>query len=233
MSCGIYKITNKILNKHYIGRSIHIEDRWKEHIRGKGSSLLFTDFQKYGLDNFSFEIIELCTEDIIHQRERYWIEYYGSFVDGYNKNDGGDNSIYATAQTKKPIYCYNLNGEFIKKYESLSDAERDTGISNSNISRAAKTKGRTKNYLWTYVYHENISPYERYLGDVGKNSGKTIYQFDKQMNFIQEFVSAKEAERITGINNSSINQVCNKKRKSAGGYIWKFKEEIEEDKCIK
>ena len=223
MSCGIYKITHKYNGKSYIGQSIHIEERWKEHLRGKGSQSLHEDFQKYGIHYFKFEILELCSQDRLNEREKYWISFYDTYNHGYNLNDGGDNHKFAIAKTKKEIYCYDLNGNFLKKYESLSDAERDTGISNSNISRAVKTNGRTKNFQWSYQYLKSMSPYKRYVGNVGKNSDKPIYQYDKNMNFIKEYPSAREAELQTGINNSSINQVCNFKRKSAGGYIWRFK----------
>ena len=57
---GIYKITNKLTNKAYIGQSIDIKRRWKEHRYNIGSNKnpLYLDFEKYGLDNFSFEILE-------------------------------------------------------------------------------------------------------------------------------------------------------------------------------
>ncbi len=58
---GIYKITNKLNNKSYIGQSIHIEQRWQEHLyKSSGCSLLKYALYKYGADNFSFEIIEEC-----------------------------------------------------------------------------------------------------------------------------------------------------------------------------
>lgn len=54
MSCGVYKITNLITNQSYIGVSIHIEERWKEHQRGKGNKKLFDDFLEYGINKFFF-----------------------------------------------------------------------------------------------------------------------------------------------------------------------------------
>jgi len=67
MSCGIYKITNKINNHSYIGQSVNIENRWvDEKSRAFNSnsesydSTLSKAFRKYGVDNFIFEIITLC-----------------------------------------------------------------------------------------------------------------------------------------------------------------------------
>lgn len=62
------------------------------------------------------------------------------------------------------------------------------------------------------------------LGAANKLS-KQILQIDKNNNIINEFSSAYEAERACGINNSNIRNCCNRKRKSAGGYIWKYKSE--------
>ena len=97
MSCGIYKITNKINNKCYIGCSKNIEHRWVAH---KSESILEHNpqynysihkaFRKYGLDNFQFEIIELVNENNLYEREKYWINYYNSYNSGYNETLGGD-----------------------------------------------------------------------------------------------------------------------------------------------
>jgi len=95
--CGIYKITNIINNKIYIGCSKDIEHRWIAH---KSESLLEHNpqynysihkaFRKYGLDNFSFEIIELIPESQLFDREKYWINFYDSYNNGYNETKGGD-----------------------------------------------------------------------------------------------------------------------------------------------
>lgn len=100
MSKGIYKITNKINQKHYIGKSKNIEQRWKYHIYHKDSykeydKALYRAFRKYGIDNFTFEIIEEIANyentDFVNQREKYWIDYYNSFNStGYNETLGGD-----------------------------------------------------------------------------------------------------------------------------------------------
>lgn len=226
MSCGIYKITNKLNNKSYIGQSIHIEDRWKEHIWGKGNHPLHLDIIKDGLENFNFEILEECSQEQLLEREKFWITYYDTYNNGYNLNDGGDNHLFAINKTKKTIYCYDLNGNFLQKYDSLSDAERATKISNSNISRAAKNLGKTLNYQWRYEYYDKIAPYARPNTRV-KHTGKLVNQYDLNMNYIATYISAGQAEEKTGVHHSSINMVCNKQRKTAGGFIWRFKEEMD------
>lgn len=102
---GIYKITNLINQKIYIGQSINIQERWTEHIREsnvseeiweankrKEQTHLHRAIRKYGSNNFSFEIIEECTEAELNNRERYWIAHYNTFnsPNGYNMTAGGD-----------------------------------------------------------------------------------------------------------------------------------------------
>lgn len=97
---GIYKIENLINGHKYIGQSTDIEDRWtKEKQRAFQPKAhdynypLSRAFRKYGVNNFSFEIIEECTEEELNERERYWVQYYDTFFNGYNQTLGGDGSI--------------------------------------------------------------------------------------------------------------------------------------------
>lgn len=101
MSIGIYKITNTINNKIYIGQSVHIEKRWyDERRRAFDETAIEYDyprsraFRKYGLDHFLFEIIEECTVDLLNEREQYYIKLYNSVVPyGYNLTLGGSNAV--------------------------------------------------------------------------------------------------------------------------------------------
>ena len=97
MSCGIYKITNMVNDKCYIGCSKNIEHRWIAHksesIIEKNSQYNYSihkAFRKYGIDNFSFEIIELVPDENLFEREKYWIDFYKSYDNGYNETLGGD-----------------------------------------------------------------------------------------------------------------------------------------------
>ena len=92
MSIGIYKIENLVNHKIYIGQSLHIEKRWQEHCQINASSLVGKAIQKYGKQNFSFQILEECEEEKLNEREEFYIHYYKSLVpNGYNiedKNNG-------------------------------------------------------------------------------------------------------------------------------------------------
>lgn len=70
MSCGIYKFTNLINGKIYIGQSVDIDRRLKEHKR-RDEQRIDKAIKKYGFENFNFEIIELCSPDKLDELENY------------------------------------------------------------------------------------------------------------------------------------------------------------------
>lgn len=87
---GIYKITNIKNQKCYVGQAANIADRWKQHIkRGIGAEAptrnkLYPAMQEYGVENFTFEIIEECSRDLLNEREDYWQEFFGAKEFGYS-----------------------------------------------------------------------------------------------------------------------------------------------------
>lgn len=96
---GIYKIQNLLNNKVYVGQSNDILRRWRDHKNNAFNSNdhnynthLYRSIRKYGLQNFSFEILEECSTSELDAREIYWISYYNSFFEGYNLTMGGDGS---------------------------------------------------------------------------------------------------------------------------------------------
>lgn len=115
---GIYKITNIINKKIYIGQSINIEQRWKQHQtrpfqnrQNDKNNYLYKAIRKYGLNNFLFEVIEEC--DDLDSREIYWIKYYQSNNPsyGYNCTSGGQHSapIKIIQETAKEIQFLLIN----------------------------------------------------------------------------------------------------------------------------
>ena len=89
---GIYAIVNKINNKRYIGSSKNIKHRWKQnHIpslkfQNHHNRHLQSSWDKYGENNFYFEILEECPKNILLEREGYWIEKYRSWEREYGYN---------------------------------------------------------------------------------------------------------------------------------------------------
>lgn len=95
---GIYCITNNINNKKYVGLSKNCYKRWWDHREAAKRPRkeyqkrvpLYNAMRKYGLDNFSFEILEECHQDLLKKREIYWIDKLNTYHNGYNATLGGD-----------------------------------------------------------------------------------------------------------------------------------------------
>ena len=88
--CGIYKITNLLTEQCYIGQSVNISDRWKQHckcglgIEASATNKLYNSMQKDGVWNFTFELLEQCSKENLNQKEKFWIEMYQSNKFGLN-----------------------------------------------------------------------------------------------------------------------------------------------------
>ena len=185
MSKGIYKITNKINNKCYIGKSINIEERWKYHIRNIKSSRefdkpLYRAFRKNGISNFSFEIIEELEkyEDIANEREKYWIKYFDCYGadKGYNATIGGDGG-----QT-----CSNYR----KKYGKLSEEEV------FYIRERYKECKYPKSYIYKYEFVNKIS--ERGFSAIwtGQNSKDIHYDVYTEENKKKQLILSRKYEGV-------------------------------------
>lgn len=219
--CGIYKITNLVNGKSYIGQSINIEERWKRHKQARDDFAIHQAFKKYGLDSFSFEVIEECDPSLLDEREQFWIQYFDSFKKGYNMNEGGSNHV---GQDKgKKVYQYSLSGELLATYKSALEAHRQTGIDHASICNCCrKQQSHCGGYIWRY--EEEIPDLAVNL----KNTQRPIYQFSKEGILIQSYSSLAEAALKTGINKVGICNVCKKKAKTAGGYLWSYEPTIEQ-----
>lgn len=129
MICGIYKITNKINGHSYIGQSVDIKRRWRcEKTKAfninsrEGDFTLSKALRKYGIDNFTFEVIEECPREKLNEREAYWISYYNTYYDGYNETLGGDTQEH---QLK-------LNSQQV---EEITNLLQDTDMTVENIAK--------------------------------------------------------------------------------------------------
>lgn len=158
---GIYKITNLINGNAYIGQSKNIEFRLKTHFKKafiidseEYSKTLYKAIRKYGIDNFSTEILEELPEATRQQlniRESYWISHYNTFINGYNETFGGDGVSGALGErhhnhklTESDVIAIRRRWAACK--ESVQDIYR------SYSDRIAKT-GFKKIYTWQTWTH--------------------------------------------------------------------------------
>lgn len=71
MSCGIYKITNLVNSKIYVGQSVDIERRFQKHLYANDDFIIHKAIKKYGRQNFSLQILEECSQELLNDREIY------------------------------------------------------------------------------------------------------------------------------------------------------------------
>lgn len=203
----IYKITNNINGKIYIGKTeFSVEERFKQHCydskrKRDEKRPLYDAMNKYGIENFSIETIEETDEP--EEREAYWIEYFGSFKNGYNATLGGDGRRYID---------YDLVVASYKELNNLTHVANKLEISVDSVREILRIK----------QIQTLSSP------EICKNVyGKLVNQYSLNGEYIKTFGSVGEAcIKITGKKDGKthISDVCKGKRKTAYGYIWKFAE---------
>ena len=221
----IYKATNKINGKSYVGQTCDFHSRVWQHQRcyEKEDCDFHRAIKEFGFDNFSWEIIETCeSEDRACELEKYYIEKFNTYRDGYNMTKGGKGAPYHNARA---VVLLTLDGQYIKRYDSAMDAEID-GFHNTDVLLNCKGKRRqTKGYMFMFEdeYESNGAKTYRKREPNGMRS---IIQCDMEGNFIQKFKSLQEAARITGTNRTTISGVLSNTYKSANGYIFVYEEDF-------
>ena len=218
--CGIYCIENTINQKKYIGQSIDIYRRWQEHKLARTKQTISSAIIKYGINNFSFRIIELCERNLLNEREIYWINYYDTYHNGYNETPGGS---YVSDKCKKQINAYDLNGNYIRTYTSCRDAARDNNCSPQQIYLVLNHLRRTAGSM-QFRYLNDSTPVTSTNGAQGRHH-KTILQLDLNDNIIAEFKTIEEASKITGAYGPSIGRVCRGIKNTTHGFKWRYKED--------
>ena len=268
----IYKIWNEDNDKVYIGQtSVGIKARWSAHLKNylTNNAVIYRAMRSHGAGIFHIEQIEECDNELLDEREKYWIAFYDSYKNGYNSTPGGTalpsgkapkrannefihslwdrgysiseiseqcgsstttvkdhlkdyenfsneesirRGINKGAKTRsQAISQWTLQGEFVATFLSTSAAADATGIVCSNISKCLHKERQTAgNFYWTY---------ENELPNITKN--KQVYQYDKAGNLIAIFQTKAEAANKYNLDSGSIAKVCQGKRKTCGGYIWK------------
>ena len=221
----IYKATNKINGKSYVGQTCDFHSRVWQHQRcyEKEDCDFHRAIKEFGFDNFSWEIIETCeSEDRACELEKYYIEKFNTYRDGYNMTKGGKGAPYHNARA---VVLLTLDGQYIKRYDSAMDAEID-GFHNADVLLNCKGKRRqTKGYMFMFEDEYESNGAKAYRKPK-PNGMRSIIQCDMEGNFIQKFKSLQEAASITGTNRTTISGVLSNTYKSANGYIFVYEEDF-------
>ena len=151
-------------------------------------------------------------------KEKQLIEQYGRVRCGtgplLNKSAGGYNS----GVTEKPVTQYDLDGAFIAHHQSVKKAALATNANASYITACCKGKRKSSGgFQWTYKDATAPTNYT-------KQYFKPVLQFDLNQALIAEFPSLTHAQNATGVELHNISECCRGRSKTAGGFIWRYKE---------
>lgn len=220
----IYKITNIINQKVYIGKTeqINPDNRWKEHMhdytrRRNEKRPLYSAMKKYGVENFSFEILE--ETDIPEEREVYYINKYRSYVgfkdcNGYNATLGGDGKKYLNLDEDEVIR-YHIE----EAYRSLNKTSEHFNVDSHTIKKILLKN----NEKW--INKKHIQRLYRYIND------GPLAQLDLNNNIVNIFESSSDANEYFGRKRESsmIKEACAGSRNTAYGYKWIYCKDVPEE----
>jgi len=208
--CGIYAIRNKINNKYYIGKSINIYERIRQHINKLNKTSKDSNFHlnkswlKYGRNNFEYIILEdiELNDDLLKQQELYWI---------------------LKLKTNQREFGYNLRldskTKCILTEETKQRMSKGTLLYYKNNPEALIEIGKKSSKFWK----ENPEIKFQMAKKVSKAKHKyKIQQFDKQMNFIKEWFSVEDIIKVNpNYKWQNIYAVCNGYKPSMYSYVWR------------
>ena len=246
---GVYKITNLINDKFYIGSSTSskdgFKDRIKTHIRllSRGEHYnkhLQSAWDKYGVESFKFEILEELTGKIkILEREQYYIDSLDATNPkiGYNKAKTAG-SILGFKHSDESKIKMSISAKLHSKEISERMKIRMTGKNHSEVTKnkiAKKLTGIKRNdsfkekmrIIKTGKSHSNETKDKMSNSKLGLVSKKRlkVYQLDLEDNIIKLWNFAGDAECELNIKTGAISAVCKNRRKTAGGFKWVYEKD--------
>jgi len=245
--------------KYYVGKHNG------KNLNYKGSGSKWREDYKLFVKDRKIDLIEEILEYVddiseLNKREKYWLEYfdvannplyynltnknYGpSIITQETKNKIGDANRKPKPEgfgklNEKPILQYNLNGDFIKEWSSITEIKRVLNL--KNITGACKGKYLTcgefifrykndplpKDYKLPIHGNKNNPRSEEMIMRMKVpriNNRKPILQYDLEGNFIKEWGSLKEASNKYNLNSGGISSCCLGLTNRAGNFKWKYK----------
>lgn len=236
-NCGIYIIMNLVNGKFYIGSSCNIKNRWASHrttlkTNTHLSKYLQRAYNKYGIENFRYEIVEICSIENLLNREQYWIDFHKTYIpkNGYNISPtAGNTNGYKHTDGDK----YKMKLIMKERISKMSKQEKK-----DTFGKGRKSKPISKEHLIKLRdgWKKADVPNNKIRIEACKISNtllksKPVLQYDKNGNFLNEFRSAKFASEILNLGKFAAGRICavckgHKYRNTAYGFIWKYKNNI-------
>src|ERR1035437_435355 len=223
----IYRITNKINGKIYIGQTIgSIQKRWKEHRYFKRVSAISGAIKKYGEENFEIKTVVRCLNiDEMNHRETYYIKLYKSMYPvGYNLRSGGSNSQHSE-KTKQLLRKANIGKKHkseTKMKMSISQRKRPKKyLSQSEIEyRRQKERERSKKRFipkkttnWVNPKAGIPSSHEVRTKNAISNGGKPFIVKDSTNNIVWQGIIISQCAREFNLSIGNISECLHGHRK--------------------
>lgn len=219
MTCGIYKIANAINDKVYIGQSRSYERRRASHLNKLSknkheNSHLQRSWNKYGRENFTVDLIEVCEIEVLTERENHWMNHYESFNDskGYNKLMPSENNLsYAHSDSSKELLS---KAKTVYTDEELIDILLDFYRVNNRVPTIRDLR-KSKGYVSGVTYRNRFGSFKNALVISGlydlitnKHDFDRVKMTEKDRNFVilktKEFIKVhRRALELTDIDNDS------------------------------
>lgn len=223
----VYIHINKINDKVYVGQTCQdVNRRWRNGAGYQKYQAIRRAFDKYGWDNFEHIIVfDNLSLDEANRMECFLIDLFDAQNPefGYNISGGGDNR-----GERNPNYGTHLSEELKRKLSQKAKERYRDPREREKLSIIFK--GRQ--FSEEHKKHIKESKIGVYVGENNPNygNGKPVIQLDLNYQFIAEHITICQASKITGIDDSQIIRCCKHKpkHKTAGGFIWMYKEEYEQ-----
>ena len=222
----IYKISNTVNNKVYIGQTIQsLSTRFSRHKQTKEMRCphLSNAMDCYGKDKFSIELIDTAiTKEELNEKEIYWIEYYDAVNNGYNIKDRNNNYVKRylkehSEKSKSKICKFTLEGKYIKSYNSIIEASKSENIRSGDISASCTQRQYyAKGYIWVYEEDRNntllINSKVNRKGICNSFKKKSGKEIEKEKNFsmyykLKKFNQDQEIELFKLYYSVKYNQI--------------------------
>ena len=244
----VYKITNLLNNMVYIGSSVEVERRWRQH---KQASInendhhynypLMKAFREFGINNFKFEVVETCNDykEMIKAEHNWIIKEDCINPKGYNQTDNTESPMFDSeiakkmSDTKREKYGKKVceideEGNILEIWQSLAEAGEKTGLDRFKISNVCNGRRLTTgDRVFRFLdEEENIIIPEVKVNQVQTNritkTSRKVGAYNANNELVASFDSLQLAAQFCGGNSSTIAAVCRGKRNTHKNYIWRY-----------
>ena len=224
MEGRIYKITNKLNGKFYVGKTMKsLSTRFYKHcydaVKRNSRCYFHKAIRKYGKENFVIEEIEVCQNDL-GNREIFWIS---SLKPEYNQTLGGDGGIlgYSNTEETKELLSLKRKGKFVGEENPFYN-QTHTKEQKEKWSKMRKGQSSPCGFAGKSHKEESKSKTSQTLKNNPNIKRIKVFQYDIEGNFLREFQSISDAAKFVETNPSNIKYTCEGKFKHCKGYRWSY-----------